>query len=249
MERGSSADLYANNVHSRTSFGRHMKLAIKPADLEPDYFFVTLALDRYTFPCSQASRYDPQELKDWASALFSEFDFIAIVEWGYFGNFKFGRGPHKPALSMHVHMNVWGCSEKHVKQVTREINRSQQSAIPGRPAAHYRCLSREEFIGRALYMSKVIISELRIYAKKTKVRDTLTGATAISSRRYKSRKRALGPIDWMRAVEALADRKIPDLTFANRAGEPILERALLNTRRELERTIREHREKLRALLS
>jgi hypothetical protein len=208
--------LLANNVQSRIRLAeiawRH--IGLHPASVEGPVFMVTLTPGQYALPEAEGPTFDVRKIKAWTRQVLAGFEFIGMVEAGFFPEFP---AKTKPTVSWHVHLLVWGATYQRLNQILREVRREYPSFVPGVPSAHtLRLTSVEQIQLRVLYMLKAPQKRYRVYFKDEEVLNEMTGEIT----------RGKGKItkDWLRTGErvrmcrVMAGRLLDDLLFGQGAG-------------------------------
>lgn len=220
--------LPANNRDARIQYAQVLgeRLEEVALTLPPNrpMFFVTLVRRDYTVPRHARTRFDISRIKGWAHAELAGTNYVGMVEVGYFSNLRTLGGPNRRYFSWHTHKLVWGPTEADIAARIDDINRRYQTGVPGRTAAHYRRLRREEVFGRAIYMAKGQINEYRVWPKQIELADPSTGEVRkLPSRDYEVKKRPLRPGDAAHLCRAFAGRTVDSLAFAARDGRAVLD--------------------------
>lgn len=205
------------------------------------YFWITIAPASTTFWTFAAKRFRPEIMRAQVAKEFEGIDYFGMIDAAYYprsrerrykgvrSSFKLG-----PAVSFHIHLLAWGCSEEAIRGIEDRLNNSCARFIPSRPVFWCDIVSRKVALKRNIYQLKAPLKSYTAWAKMEQAYDTETGEIFWRTEsRWEHKKRDLRPGDAAYVHNLLCDYTIPDLMIGGGAGLTLKQRCIKVTKGRL----------------
>lgn len=228
----------ANNAESRIALAalavQHFGVLESQLPKSACINMVTLIPDRYAVALSDAPQFDPASLMAWTRQELRGFDFIAMVEPGFYGNvgrYMNGRPDHM--VSWHVHALVWGADQGLLQYRMAHINGRYDALLPGVDVALALEDQRDTWQARLRYLLKGVLWEYRIWPIKKRRPDKDGREEVRPTGRFRQKDRPIRPGNAVRMVRVMEGRTLDKLMF----GSPSAKALLACIKRDMARSI------------
>ena len=220
---------FANNAPSRIALAalavRHFAVLESKLPKSACINMVTLIPNRYAVPLSEAAEFDPTSLMAWTRQELRGFDFIAMVEPGFYGNVgRYMKGRPDHMVSWHVHALVWGADQDLLQDRMACINRRHNALLPGVDVALALEDQRDTWEARLRYLLKGVLWEYRIWPMKEEGVDQDGRKEVRLTGRFRQRDRPIRPGNAVRMVRVMEGRTLDKLLFGSPSAKNLLSR-------------------------
>lgn len=225
VQLAAGLSLKAINYAARIRFAQHLVdrlLAVVGQDSAMHILFVTLILEEHAVPFRDAADFDVAACKIASKEFLYGFDYFGFVEPAFFYRAPFVTGRTQPYVSWHSHAIVWTKTKRGLAKKRQSFNRAHRAFIPGWRAAHLRAISLSQLPSYARYMSKNVVKQYTAYPKMKELVDPQTGEIIKRpTGKWRNRKEDIKPTNLVRALTAVGNRTLRQLSFAGGSGKAV----------------------------
>jgi hypothetical protein len=188
-------------------------------------FLVTIA-DKSHVTTDQPQQIQLSRIKRKIGPGLKGLSYIGMIEPGYYNLIydEFGNR-RKNVVSWHVHLLVWGISEKQLGKHLARIKSRYTPIMPGLCAVHKKRIPRDQFGYKLWYILKAPRKEYSIGKRRNT--DAKTGAV-----KYKQNSRPLRPGNRIRLFYLMGDMYLDELAMGGGEGSELLRKIKYEALRE-----------------
>lgn len=160
-------------------------------------YFITLVPNKFAMPERTASEFKPNRLREWIEREMSGFNYLGMIEAGFYPKTKLKGEDTAGTISWHAHLIVWGTGLEEMERRLQDINARHSSLLEGAGASHHLKVSAKLVGKRLLYCMKSPQNRYSTHSSGAEITDPETGEIRQIIDKQKKRKLRSGERMWV----------------------------------------------------